>query len=227
MLLHRAFVDLAAGRFSYLDAGSGEDLVLLHALGRSATDWAKVIERLSDGWRCVAIDLRGHGQSVWPGRYSFEVMADDIDHFADALGLKHFNLVGHSMGANVAWKLAARRPKRIGRLIIEDTVPPRTPNSYPIESSEPPEAVDYDWEARRQIYSDLSGPSWWTDLETVTCPTLIVAGRRDDDIDSTVDLVPNAELALIEIGHWIHQQRPDDFTALVAGFLGDRTVTAE
>jgi len=53
-------------------------LVLLHALGEDRSGWATVAARFGEHFQVVAVDLRGHGDSDWPGTYSFELMADDV-----------------------------------------------------------------------------------------------------------------------------------------------------
>ncbi len=64
--------DLSAGSFSYIDAGTTNDppIVLLHAMGRSAADWDPIIKHLQDDFRVLAFDMRGHGNSCRPGKYS-------------------------------------------------------------------------------------------------------------------------------------------------------------
>ena len=90
---------------AYVDLGAPDapPIVLLHALGESADDWAVVADRLlREGWRLVALDLRGHGGSDQPGEYSFGAMTTDVTAALDRLWLHDVVLVGHSMGGNVA-----------------------------------------------------------------------------------------------------------------------------
>ena len=74
-------------------------LIVLHGLGGRAEEWDHVLLALADRYHVVALDQRGHGESSWPGNYSFEFMRDDLAAFADALALHRFSLIGHSMGA--------------------------------------------------------------------------------------------------------------------------------
>ena len=61
--------------------------------------------------RCVAVDLRGHGESDAPEQeYTIEGFADDVAAVCDELGVKDAALVGHSMGGAVVLALAVRRP---------------------------------------------------------------------------------------------------------------------
>lgn len=53
-------------------------MVLLHALGERAASWDEVAATFTTRFHVVALDLRGHGASSWPGTYSFELMRDDV-----------------------------------------------------------------------------------------------------------------------------------------------------
>jgi hypothetical protein len=92
-------VDLAGGTvISCRLSGetSAPPVVLLHALGEDAGSWDKVAARFATQFRVVALDLRGHGTSSWPGHYSFLLMRDDVLGVLDALDLSDVVLVGHS-----------------------------------------------------------------------------------------------------------------------------------
>src|SRR6187549_3376581 len=95
-------------------------MVLLHGLGDDERDWQVVLPALAAGRRVYAVDLRGHGRSSHPGRYSFELMRDDVSAFLGALGIEAGVLVGHSMGGTVAVLLAEQAPELITRLILVD-----------------------------------------------------------------------------------------------------------
>ena len=76
-------------RLAYRVAGDpgAPPMVLLHALGENSTDWAGVTGPLAASFRVFALDLRGHGDSDWPGTYSFQLMRDDVIGALDGLGL--------------------------------------------------------------------------------------------------------------------------------------------
>ena len=116
-------------RLHYLEWGASEapTLVLLHALGALVTahDWDGFAAAMQDTHRVIAPDLRGFGLSDWMPAYSFELMAQDTAQLVERLDLDRFTLIGHSMGGTVASLYAAAGPDRLGRLVLEDTVPPR------------------------------------------------------------------------------------------------------
>jgi esterase len=99
-------------------------LILLHGGGLHAHTFDLVGNLLRDRARCVALDLRGHGESEWsPGRYGAEATADDISATVTQLGLERVVVVGHSMGGigGIAW--AARHPLELTGLVIVDVGP--------------------------------------------------------------------------------------------------------
>jgi len=117
-------VDAAAGALSCLVwPDAGPTAVLLHGNGGHAHWWDALVPGLVPGWRLVAPDLRGHGESAWadPPRYAIADFARDVDVVLDALAPGPVALVGHSMGARVAAWYAARRPERVRGLALLDT----------------------------------------------------------------------------------------------------------
>src|SRR5215475_10284339 len=73
-------VQAGAVRLAYAVSGESDaaPMVLLHALGERAADWQPVADRFTERFRVFAFDLRGHGDSDWPGEYSFQLMRDDV-----------------------------------------------------------------------------------------------------------------------------------------------------
>ena len=90
-------------RVHYVKLGQGEPLVLLHGLGASTYSWFQVMEGLAKNHTVYAFDLKGHGATAKPndGRYGLYDLANIIRGALDALGLKTFALVGHSLGGGV------------------------------------------------------------------------------------------------------------------------------
>ena len=73
-------------RLAYRESGpaSAPPLLLLHALGENSADWDQVAAALAGSCHVYALDLRGHGQSDWPGTYTLELLRDDVLAFLDA-----------------------------------------------------------------------------------------------------------------------------------------------
>ena len=113
-------------RIHVTQRGSGElALVFLHYYGGSSRTWDKVAQALPDRYRIVAIDHRGWGDSDAPANgYRIADLANDAAGVIDALGLKRYVLVGHSMGGKVAQLMASRRPKGLEGLVLVAPSPP-------------------------------------------------------------------------------------------------------
>src|SRR4051794_41017534 len=94
------------------EQGSGDlALVFLHYWGGSSRTWKHVTTPLAKSYRTIAVDHRGWGESDAPAAgYSLADHADDVAGVIDALRLRRYILVGHSMGGKVAQLLASRRP---------------------------------------------------------------------------------------------------------------------
>lgn len=115
-------------------AGAPPALVFLHFFGGSSRTWAEVAGRLEDDFPCVIPSLRGWGGSpATPAGYTVADMADDVAGLIEALGLRRYVLVGHSMGGKAAFALAARRPAGLVALVL---VAPSPPSPEPIADEE-------------------------------------------------------------------------------------------
>lgn len=112
-------------QLNILEQGSGPlTLVFLHYFGGSAQEWQGVMDQLSNTYRCIAVDLRGHGDSDGPLSYTVDEMADDVVAVVRVLGVQDFVLVGHSMSGKVALALASRQPVGLQSLLLVSPSPP-------------------------------------------------------------------------------------------------------
>ncbi len=100
----KSFVTSDQVRLSYLEAGSGAPLVLIHGWSQTAEQWKFQIQELSANYHCLALDLRGHGASDKPEYgYSVHRLAKDVHEFLTELKLENVTLMGHSMGCSIIW----------------------------------------------------------------------------------------------------------------------------
>src|SRR5246127_3920985 len=89
---------------SYVTAGSGPPLLLLHGFPQCKAMWARVAPQLTDRYTVVCADLRGYGDSGKPpcladrSNYSFRTMAADQVGLMRHLGFQRFHLIGHDRG---------------------------------------------------------------------------------------------------------------------------------
>lgn len=114
-------------RLNYLDWGGSarRTMVLLHGGALTAHTWDLVCLASRDEWRCVAPDLRGHGDSAWShdGQYALADYTSDLAALADGAGLDRFVLVGMSLGGLVSMLYAAEHPRRVAALVLVDVGP--------------------------------------------------------------------------------------------------------
>ena len=106
-------------RVSYLEAGQGVPLVLIHGVGMNAEAWYPQIEALSARFRVIAVDMPGHGES---DAFSRPVSLPDyvawLAAFLDQRPESRFAVAGHSMGALIAAGLAIDYPERVSHAIV-------------------------------------------------------------------------------------------------------------
>jgi len=94
-------------------------IVLIHGLGDEADTWRHLFPALARWRRVTALDLPGFGRSEQPRRaYTLAFFAQTVACMLDALGIGRAVLLGHSMGAAVAQRLALAQPQRVERLIL-------------------------------------------------------------------------------------------------------------
>lgn len=100
-------------------------LVALHGLRGFSGTWRALAAALGAGWRVIALDQRGRGESDWDAQanYYTDAYLADLEALVDGLGLERFVLLGHSMGGTTSYVYAARHPERLNALIIEDIAP--------------------------------------------------------------------------------------------------------
>jgi pimeloyl-ACP methyl ester carboxylesterase len=113
-------------RLRYAEQGNaaGEPVILLHGLTDSWYSYSRVMPFLPAALRAIAIDQRGHGDSDRPASgYTVTDFAEDVIAFLDTMGIRRATIIGHSMGAFVAQRVAIIAPDRVERLVLIDGAP--------------------------------------------------------------------------------------------------------
>jgi pimeloyl-ACP methyl ester carboxylesterase len=105
------------------EAGEGEDVaLLLHGFPESRFSWRHQIPMLAGlGWRAIAPDLRGYGQSSRPRRtadYAIAHLLEDVAGLFEAAGARRRLLIGHDWGAAIAWAFAIEQRLPLDGLVI-------------------------------------------------------------------------------------------------------------
>jgi pimeloyl-ACP methyl ester carboxylesterase len=96
-------------------------IVMIHGFADGKYIWEPFAQALADAG-VLTVDLRGHGHSPWDdsGRYDIDMLVADVGALVAAHCAPECVLVGHSLGAEIAIRVAAASPERVGRLVLVD-----------------------------------------------------------------------------------------------------------
>jgi pimeloyl-ACP methyl ester carboxylesterase len=112
-------VALHGRHVTYLEAGNGPVLLLIHGMAGTCENWRAVIEPLARRHTVIALDLPGHGSSApGGGDYSLGALAAGLRDLLVALGHDRATLVGHSLGGGIAMQFAYQFPEATERLVL-------------------------------------------------------------------------------------------------------------
>ena len=102
------------------DSERGERcVVLLHGYLESMLVWDEFVDRLKDKVRVVTLDLPGHGVSMVDREvHTMEYLADCVANAMEALGIKRYSVVGHSMGGYVALAMVEKYAANIESIVL-------------------------------------------------------------------------------------------------------------
>ncbi len=141
-------IDANGLTIGYDVAGAGPPLILLHgATSDAARDFRGQLPTLTEAFRCYTPDARGHGRTRWDTAtdgFSADWLADDLLAFADALDLATFHLLGFSLGAMTALRVAVRAPERLRTLVVVGITTDREPRASVARRLMDPIRIDRD-----------------------------------------------------------------------------------
>ena len=104
---------------SYVEAGEGPVLLLIHGIAGYCENWREVVEPLARDNTVIVPDLPGHGASApGGGDYSIGALAAGLRDLLLALGHERATVAGHSLGGGVAMQLAYQFPEMVERLVL-------------------------------------------------------------------------------------------------------------
>jgi haloalkane dehalogenase len=112
-----------AGRLHYVDEGTGPPILFCHGNPTWSFLYRKIITRLRENFRCIAVDYLGFGLSERPEAYgySIEEHVRCVVELVDHLQLDGFIVMGHDWGGPVGLAVATARPRRVRGVILGDT----------------------------------------------------------------------------------------------------------
>ena len=114
------FADVNGVQMHYTLHGDGAPLVLLHGCTASSLQWHPYIGPLSEHYRLIVPDLRGHGYSLDPANeFTLAQAAQDITDLLDHLGIASYKAIGCSAGGCMLQYMSMAQPERIEAMILD------------------------------------------------------------------------------------------------------------
>jgi pimeloyl-ACP methyl ester carboxylesterase len=195
------------------ESGASGTVLMVHGFATSRAEnwrrlgWYGAFER--KGYRIVAHDQRGHGESDKPhdpAAYGREALVDDIVRLLDHLQIERVDLLGYSMGARLSLQTALEHPDRVGNLIVggiggrmlkpPTDLPTPTMTMAEAMAAADPETITEKTLKGFRLFADQQGEDRLAlaafsqgrggmalgadDLAMLRPPTLVVAGSRDE-----------------------------------------------
>lgn len=205
-----------------VEQGSGPDVLFVHGWLNDAGVWSGVMSELAPSFRCVAVDLPGHGESVatGPGTYGRDAVLADLIHVLDDRGIDAPIVVGHSLGGYLALALAIEQPSRVAGLGLVAAGPGfRNP-----DSREQWNASVRDTASQRELPDGQEAISMHVDamvmdrLGEISVSACVVVGERDKRFLASADVFERhldvRERSIVEgMGHMVHVKAPQAVAA--------------
>ena len=231
----------------YEEYGTGKPLLLLHGFGGCVQNWYPFTGKLSEHYRLIVVDLRGHGRSTNPeNKFTHREAANDVFLLLEKLGIGNFLAMGMSSGGMTLLHMATSQPSRIDSMVLISatshfpeqaraimrrasfgTMPQQVQEMYRECAKRGDEQIRQlitQFNAFYENHDDMNFTA--QDLSTITAPTLIVHGDRDNffPVEIPVSLyrtIPDASLWIIPGGDHVPIFDPTvPFTSTALQFLG-------
>lgn len=185
------------------ELGSGPPVVMVHGIGARRGLWEPVMRALAPYFRCIAYDLRGHGDSPCPPPpYSLDDLVADLEALRAHLGLERLHIVGHSLGGMIGPAYARAFPDRVLSLGLLSTAAFRTDE----DAARVRGVVEGMREKGVAKSLDMLVARWFTDAFGAAHPDA-VARRRRQVLDTPEDVFLSVFdiYATTEMAPWLHE----------------------
>jgi 3-oxoadipate enol-lactonase len=224
-------VDGACLSYTVEGRAHGPVLLLSNALGTTRGFWNRQMLRLSESFRVVRYDTRGHGQSSAPdGPYTLDRLGQDAVAVLDAVGASRAHVCGLSLGGMTAMWLAVHAPDRVGSIVLANTAARIGTREYWQER------IDHVWAKGFSELAQGAPPRWFTegfrrshDSVVAFCQTMLLSSSktgytaccavlRDGDLGGVLHRVKAAALVITgsadpvtpsSDGAFLHEHIPD------------------
>lgn len=218
-------------------------ILFLHGGLGNSDYWGNQVKALKSKYRCILMDLRGHGRSTLPSAgISYDLMASDAIALLDDLGIAKTHVVGWSVGAILSLNMAMKYPTRLRSLFsfaasynpsgVKDFSTSPIVSAYlqrgQLEYQSLNPAPNYTQLITAILTMQTTSPNWvQADFAMIdqNLPVWIVAGDHEEVIyreqtDTISSWIPQSgELILPRTSHFAFLQNPDLFTMNLARFL--------
>jgi pimeloyl-ACP methyl ester carboxylesterase len=105
----------------FIEKGAGSPVLMVHGFFLDSQMWAPNIDALAEHFHVFAMDLWGFGYSTRePMDYSYQLYADQVLGFMDALGIERASIIGQSMGGGTAMLFCIQHRNRVDKLVLVD-----------------------------------------------------------------------------------------------------------
>ena len=220
------------GRIHTVERGTGRPLVLVHGMTMSSGIWRRQLDELSDRYRVVALDLRGHGRSVaGTSGFGLDAVAGDIALVLEELDLRDAIVLGHSMGSMALIQFCASfaetRTERVAGLVFLSASPGVVVPAGVRRVSERiarGRAPMLPWSGSFLTGFGLLSLDARAALADVDTPATIVVGRRDrltpiPRAQRLAVLLPHATVEVVDgAGHQVMLDQPAALAAVLDRF---------
>ena len=222
------YIEVNNIKIYYEIAGEGPNLVILHGNGGSTKSKAHIIPKLTNSFRVIAFDNRGHGKSDdGEGDLNYRQMADDISKAMIKLNIKQANIWGHSDGGIIALIIGFTHPELVNRMIVSGAN--YTNDEYALEPALEKIVERYDEisipKMKRQIKMMAYFPTILKDeLNKIEAPVLVMSGDRDAiQLEHTISLfreIKNSQLFVLPgTTHFIDREKPEHLIQTIHSFF--------
>ena len=129
--------------------------LMIHGFGEGSYVWNELLPTVASHYEVLAPDLRGHGDSEWDpaARYDVQTHVADVVHVVRVLGLHRLVLIGHSMGGEIAIRVAMECARLMAGLVLVDSGPSLNPEGI--------QRVRAEFEASNQPYRTVEDYASW------------------------------------------------------------------
>jgi pimeloyl-ACP methyl ester carboxylesterase len=216
------FVQANALTVGYEAVGAGPPLIMLHGAGSSGReDWGAQIPLFSKAFRLYVPDARGHARTRWDTHdgFSYEMLVNDLEAFADALHLETFHLMGFSMGGLTALTFATRHPERLRTLVVAGITTQREPRASVARRLMDPDRRPPDGPLSEAVlarrHDAVQGTGAWRDLlraisaDIMTQPLLTPGDLRRVELPAMVAVGDRDPFVPVDHAWGLMRQLPD------------------